>query len=253
MQKNGKSRFSAKISLSHNTKKMFVVTTSKFQNIWDLENFLWYHDFPSNSYCLTVPKNFVRNHLMFQNAQMWGVKKIINKNGISRLPVENFFAHSAERFRCGKLWYIRKVRLSKNFMLKRVISFFSVDFFSCILPVKFVTESLFVSESLRHRWLYAQRRALRFSVGFFGLPLLKNFVGNPFNLWESFGYRNFQCMKTENHVFLPKFLCLTIPKKFVVTTSKFQIFWDIEKFLSYHDFPSNFFVSQYRKISWGTI
>ena len=134
-------------------------------------------------------------------------------------------------------------------MLKRVISLFSVDFFSRILPIKFVTESLFVSESLSHRRLYAQRRALRFSVGFFGLPLLKNFVGNPFNLWENFGYRNFQCMKTENHVFLPKLLCLTIPKKFVVTTSKFQIFCDIEKFLSYHDFPSNFFVSQYRKIS----
>ena len=50
-------------------------------------------------------------------------------------------------------------------------------------------------------------------------------------------------MKTENHVFLPKFLCLTIPKKFVVTTSKFQILWDIEKFLSHHDFPSNFFLS----------
>ena len=40
--------------------------------------------------------------------------------------------------------------------------------------------------------------------------------------------------------FPPKFLCLTIPKKFVVTTSKFQIFWDLENFLSYYDFPSKF-------------
>ena len=32
-------------------------------------------------------------------------------------------------------------------------------------------------------------------------------------------------MGTENHVFLPKILCLTIPKKIVVTTSQFQIIW----------------------------
>ena len=61
----------------------------------------------------------------------------------------------------------------------------------------------------------------------FGLPVLENFVGNPFvgNLTENFGYRNVLCMRTENHVFLPNLLCLTIPKKFVVTTSKFQIIW----------------------------
>ena len=47
------------------------------------------------------------------------------------------------------------------------ISLFSVEFFSRILPIKLVTESLFVSESLGHRILYAQRRALHFSVGFF--------------------------------------------------------------------------------------
>ena len=89
----------------------------------------------------------------------------------------------------------------------------------------------------------------RFSFDFFGLTVLKNFVINAFNLPEILGYRNFLCMRTENHVFLQKFLCLTKPKKFVVTTSKFQIIWDLEKFLSYHDFLSNFFVSQYRTIS----
>ena len=87
---------------------------------------------------------------------------------------------------------------------------------------------------------YAQCGASRFSVGFFGLPVLKIFVGNHFNLTGNFGYRNFLYMRTEKLVFPPKFLCLTIPKKFVVTTSKFQIIWDLENSLSYHDFLSKF-------------
>ena len=177
-------------------------------------------------------------------------RKILNKNGLSRFSVEHFSAQSAERFGCGTLRYSRKGRLSKNFMPKMVISLFSVSFFSRILPIKLGRESLFVSESLGHRRLLCSVAGYRESpLIFFGLTVLKNFVRNPFNRRETFGYRNFLCMKTENHVFLPKFLCLTKPKKFVVTTSKFQIIWDLEKFLSYHDFPSSFFVSQYQKIS----
>ena len=80
-------------------------------------------------------------------------KKIFNENGISRFSVENFLAQSANKFRCGTLRYIKKVRLSKNFMPKRVISIFSVEFFSRILPTKLGRESLFVSESLGHRRL----------------------------------------------------------------------------------------------------
>ena len=81
------------------------------------------------------------------------LKKKLNKNGISRFSAEKISAQSAKRFRCGTLRYSRKGRLSKNFMPKRVITLFSVDFFSRILPIKFVTESLFVSESLGHRRL----------------------------------------------------------------------------------------------------
>ena len=80
-------------------------------------------------------------------------KKILNKNGISRFSVEKFSSQGARRFRCGTLRYIRKVRLSKNFMPMRLISLFSVEFFSRILPIKFVGEPLFVSESLGHRKL----------------------------------------------------------------------------------------------------
>ena len=80
-------------------------------------------------------------------------KKPMQKNGISRLSVENFQSQSAKKFRWGTLRYIRKVRLSKNFMPKRVISLFSVEFISRLLPKKLGRESLFVSESLGHRRL----------------------------------------------------------------------------------------------------
>ena len=81
------------------------------------------------------------------------LKKILNKNGISRFSVESFLSEGAEKYRWGLLRYIRKVRLSKNFMPKRLISLFSVEFFSRVLPIKLGRESLFVSESLGHRRL----------------------------------------------------------------------------------------------------
>ena len=80
----------------------------------------------------------------------------------------------------------------------------------------------------------------RFSFDFFGLTFLKNFVRNPSNLPEIFGYRNFLCMRTENLVFPPKFLCLTVRKNFLGTTSKIQKDWDLGNFFAYHGFPSLF-------------
>ena len=80
----------------------------------------------------------------------------MRKNRIPRLSVENFLSQSAGNFRWGTLRYIRKVRLSKKFMPKRVISLFSVDIMSRLLPIKFAGETLCVSEPLGHRKLYAQ-------------------------------------------------------------------------------------------------
>ena len=174
---------------------------------------------------------------------------------MSRFSVEIFLAQSAERFRCGTLRYIRKVRRSKNFMPKRLIPLLCVKFISCLLPIKFVGEPLCVSESLRHRKFVG--RGYRDSpLIFLGLTVLKNFVGNAFNLPELFGYRNFLCMRQENQilqskifvsqyakkswepllsfrklgisetsmritVFLP-FFCLTIPKNFMRNHIMFQ-------------------------------
>ena len=71
-------------------------------------------------------------------------KNIVSRNGISRFSVENILAQSADGFRCGTLRYIRKVRLSKKFMPKRLISLLSIDFFSSKMPIKFIGEPLCV-------------------------------------------------------------------------------------------------------------
>ena len=105
-------------------------------------------------FCLTVAKNFVRNHLMFQTVSNVRYRKnLCKRTEYHDLQSKIFCLRVPKDFRCGKLRCIRKVRLSKKFMPKRVISLFSVDFFSRILRIKFVTESLFVSESLGHRKL----------------------------------------------------------------------------------------------------
>ena len=77
----------------------------------------------------------------------------MQKNGISRHSVENFLSQSAEKFRWGTLRYIRKVQLSKNFMPKRVISLFSVEFMSLLLPIKLAGKPLCDPGFLGHRKL----------------------------------------------------------------------------------------------------
>ena len=150
MHENGKSRFLPKF-LCLKIPKKFVVTTSKFQNIWDLENFLSYHDFPSKFQSQSTEKLREKPSSVSESFKREVSKKIMNKNGMSRLSVESFLSEGAKKFRWGTLRYTRKVRLSKNFMPKRLISLFSHELYSPMLPIKFVRETLFVSESMGHR------------------------------------------------------------------------------------------------------
>ena len=95
--------------------------------------------------------------------------------------------------------------------------------FQGLLPEKFVGEPLCVTESLGHRKLLCSVGAVsRFSVDFFGLTVLTNCVCNPFNLPENFGYRNFLCTRTENHVLQSNFFVSQYAKIFLETTSLFQ-------------------------------
>ena len=184
---------------------------------------------------------------------MSGVEKFYAKERNITIFRRKFFVSAPKNFVGEHFGISENFGHRKIFLTKRLKTLFSVEFFSRIPPLNFVGEPLCVSESLGHRKLFCSVGAAHFSVGFSGQPILKNLVGNPFNLTQYFGYRIFLCKRTENQVFLPNILCLTIPKKFVVTTSNFQIIWDLENFLSYHDFPSIFLVSQYRKTSSGTI
>ena len=152
MHENGKSRCSFEV-FCLTVRKEFLGTTSKIQNVWDLGNFFEFHIFPSIFLSHSSEKLREEPSNVLDSFKCQVSKKPMQKNGISRLSVENFLSQSAEKFRWGTLRYIRKVRLSKNFMPKRVISLFSVEFFSRILPTKLGRESLFVSESLGHRRL----------------------------------------------------------------------------------------------------
>ena len=87
---------------------------------------------------------------------MSGIEKTYAKERNITTSVENVLFQSAEKFRWGTFRYIRKVRLSKKFKPKRVISLFSVDIMSGLLPIKFVRETLCVSESLGHRKLLSR-------------------------------------------------------------------------------------------------
>ena len=82
----------------------------------------------------------------------------MRKNGISRLSVEFFLSQSAEKFRWGTLRYIRKVRLSTNFMPKRVISLFSVEFLSRLLPIKLAGDRSVIQDLWDIEYFYAQYR-----------------------------------------------------------------------------------------------
>ena len=140
----------------------------------------------------------------------------MNKNGKSRFSVGKFLAPSAERFRCGTLRYMRKVRSSKNFMPMRLISLFSVEFFSRILPIKFVGEPLCVSESLG-------LRKFLWSVG--GIAIFRWF-------FLASQYLNFSLVTPS-----------TLRK-----ISGNETFYACERKITF--FCRNFFVSQYQKSSW---
>ena len=126
---------------------------------------------------------------------------------------------------------------------KTLVSLFSVELYSQTLPKKFVREPLFVSESLGQRKrLCSIGGYCDFLLNFFGLRVLKNFVGNPFKLPEIFGYRIFLCTRTENHVLHSKFFVSQYAKKSWERPLRFKMFGISETFL-HITFLLRFFLS----------
>ena len=79
-----------------------------------------------------------------------------------------------------------------------------------------------------------------FPLFFFGLPVLKFFVGNTFNLTENFRYRIFLCMRTQNNVLQSKFFVSDYENKSWEPLLIFRIFGISKTFFAYHSFPSIF-------------
>ena len=62
-----------------------------------------YQDFPSKTFCLTVPRNFVMKP--FSVSLLSGAEEVWIREGeaVSRFSVENFLSHSGEKIRKGTL------------------------------------------------------------------------------------------------------------------------------------------------------
>ena len=86
-----------------------------------------YQNFPSKFLSLTVPKvsvggNPLRFHLFS------GIEKVcVRGGGVSKVSVESYLSHSAEKFRWGESLMFHDFRVSKKFILQRVISRLSIS------------------------------------------------------------------------------------------------------------------------------
>ena len=81
-----------------------------------------YHNFPSKTYCLTVPKNCVDIPSMFQ--KIWGIEKCYAYWGVSRFSVEKIWSHSAEKFRGHPFNASKNLGYRKMLCILRCITFF---------------------------------------------------------------------------------------------------------------------------------
>ena len=83
----------------------------------------------------------------------------------------------------------------------------------------------------------------RFSFDFFGLKVLENFVRNPFERSEIFGYRIFLCKRTENNVLHSKFFVSQYAKNSWERLLRFKMFEISETFLNFTFFVRFFYLT----------
>ena len=140
--------------------------------------------------CLTVPKTFVRESYCFWG-NFWFQKVLWMKRGVSRFSVENFWSHSAEKFRG------HPSNVSENLGYRKIL---------CIIGgITSFRRKFFVSQCRKMSWACLQ------CFRKFGVS--KNFMHNR-------GY----------HKFPSKIFRLTVPKNVVGIPSMAQKIWGIEKF-----------------------
>ena len=96
MHENGKSRSSVEIFCLRVRKKI-VGTTSKVQNVWDLEKYFAYHSFPSIFLSHSTEKLLEEPSNVSESFKYEVSKKFMRKNRISRLSVESFFGSECRK------------------------------------------------------------------------------------------------------------------------------------------------------------
>ena len=98
-----------------------------------------YHDFPSNNFCLTVPKIFVGEP--FSVALISGIEKVwIGRGEYQDFPSENFCL-TVLKISLGESFTVALISVSEKVWIRRVgVSRYSVEIFCLTLPKNFVGE-----------------------------------------------------------------------------------------------------------------
>ena len=133
------------------------------------------HDFLSTIFCLTGPKNFLRETFCVSE-NFWYRKIFMDRRrvGYHVFPAKVFLSHSTGKLPRGTLVFQKC---------------YAVEFFRIIGVPRFCR--------------------------FFWLTLPKFFVKEPFCVSECVGYRKILCLRGQYYDFVPESCCLTVPKKFV--------------------------------------
>ena len=163
------SRFSVGIVLSHSTGTylrgtLWCVTNFGHRKILCLRGLC--HDFRSNCFCLTVPKNFVGEPFCVSQ-NFWYRKILWIREGEGRGKYHDFLSkilsHSVEEPFCvcrGTLLCFRKFLVSKNVKDNRGGGYhdFPSKLFCLTVPNHFVDDLFCLSESFGYRKILCLRR-----------------------------------------------------------------------------------------------
>ena len=139
-------------------------------------------------------------------------------------------SHDAEKFRKGILLFLRKFLVSKNFMDERGVSCFSVENFWSHSAEKFRGHLFNVSENLGYRKILCIIGGITFFRRKFFVSQCRKISWASLQSFRKFGVSKNFMHNRGYHVFPSKIFCLTVPKNFVGIPSIFQKIWGIEKF-----------------------
>ena len=124
-----------------------------------------YHVFPSELFCLTVPKNFVGGTLLCFRKFLVSKIFMYGRGGITVLSI--FLSDSAQKFRGGNLLCFEKNSGIENFHALEGGGggYVFVDFFCLTVPKNFVEEPFSIRKNFKHRNFLHKGDLTNFSQG----------------------------------------------------------------------------------------